>query len=42
MFDDTHMTVTAVKLMLSLAILHQFSRANRRTLAAPERIHDQI
>lgn len=40
-FTDTQKTVTAAKLMLSLALLHQFSRVNRRTLATPERTPSQ-
>jgi len=39
-FTDTQKTITAARLMLSLALLHQFSRTNRRTLATSVREHD--
>lgn len=36
-FNDTQKTATAARLLLSLGLLDQFSRTDRRTLAAPER-----
>jgi hypothetical protein len=37
-FTNKQKAITAANLMLSLALLHQFSRANRRTLSVPERL----
>jgi len=35
-FNDTQKTATAARLLLSLGLLSQFSKTDRRTLAAPE------
>jgi hypothetical protein len=40
-FTDAEKTVTAARLRLSLALLNQFSRTNRRTPSAPEGEQDQ-
>lgn len=40
-FTDAGKTITAARLILSLALLNQYIRTNRRTLSAPEGEQDQ-